>query len=162
SAGYLHFTGLAACGLSALPDAADRLAERPMTGRVGRSSVLFWGIRRSAGVGAQPVGSFALAEFRHDLALYLADPLTGQTEQFSDLIESARLPVIQAEPQPDDLLFAFVEGVQHAADIVVQQAGDYGAFGRCRLGILDEITQRGFLVVADRHIQAHRIAAVVE
>src|SRR5690606_24541132 len=90
----------------------------------------------SAGVGAQPVGPLTLAQLGHDLALDLAHALARETEQLADLVEGARLAVVQAEAQPDDLLFALVEGREHAAHVTVQQAGDHRGLGRGGLGIL--------------------------
>ncbi len=115
-----------------------------------------------AGVRAKPVGALAVAELGHHLALDLADPLPGQPEELADLVEGARLTVVEAEPQPNDLLFALVEGGQHVADVGVQQLGDDRVLGRHRLGVFDEVAERGFLVAADRHVEAHRVAAVLE
>ena len=52
-----------------------------------------------AGVGAQPLGAVAVAQLGHDLALDLAHPLARQPEQLPDLVERARLAVVEAEAQ---------------------------------------------------------------
>ncbi len=44
----------------------------------------------------------------------------------------------------------------------MQQPGDDRVLRGRGLGVLDEVAQRRFLVVADGHVQAHRVAAVVE
>jgi len=49
-----------------------------------------------AGVRPKPLGAFAVAELGHHLALDLADPLAGQPEELADLVEGARLAVIEA------------------------------------------------------------------
>ncbi len=44
----------------------------------------------------------------------------------------------------------------------MEKTGDDGVLGRGGLGVLDEVAERCLLVAADRHVQAHRVAAVVE
>ena len=59
-------------------------------------------------------------------------------------------------------MLALVERGQHSADVGVQQLGDHRVLGRHGFSILDEVAERRLLVAADRHVQAHRIAAVLE
>src|SRR5437660_520662 len=117
---------------------------------------------RSARVGAQALGALALAELAHHFALDLADPLAGETETLADLVQRARLAVFQAVAQPDHGLLALVQRGQHPAQVVLQQAGDDRALRIGRLAVLDEVTERSVLLRADRHVQAHRVARVVE
>ncbi len=72
------------------------------------------------------------------------------------------LPVVEAVAHPHDDLLALVQGVQHPDDVVVHEAGDHHGLGGRRLGVLDEVTQRGLLVGADRHVQGDRVAGVVQ
>src|ERR1700761_9801911 len=116
----------------------------------------------SARVRAKAVGPFAVAKLGHHLALDLADPLAGQTEQLADLVEGARLPVVEPEAQPDHLVLPLIQSGEHAADVGVQQFGDHRVLGGHRFGVLDEVTQRRLLLGADRHVEAHRVAAVLE
>src|SRR3954451_631974 len=90
-----------------------------------------------AGVGAQPFGPLTVAQLGHHLALDLADTLTGQSEQLADLVQRAGLAVFEAEPEPDDLLLALVEGGKDVPNVGVQQLGDDGVLGRHGLGVLD-------------------------
>src|SRR5215470_752487 len=118
--------------------------------------------RGLAGVGPQPFGAFPLTQLGHHLALDLPDALARQPETAADLVQGARLTVVEAVPHADDLLLAVLKGGQHPAQVVLQQAGDHGGLGVGRLGVLDEVAKRRLLLVADRHVQAHRVARVVE
>lgn len=67
-------------GLWAGPVAGPK---RSVPAEIGGHTVSRFG---SAGVGTQPVGSLAVAQFRHHLALNLAYALPGQPEELADLI----------------------------------------------------------------------------
>src|ERR1700722_6211601 len=123
------------------------------------ASCLSWS---SAGVGPQSVRPVTVAELHHNLALDLANPLAGQAEQLADLVKRAGLSIVEPEAQPDHLMLALVEGGQHRADVGVQQLGDHRVLRGHRFGVLDEVTQRRLFLGADRHVEAHRVAAVLQ
>src|SRR5512146_1351853 len=94
---------------------------------------LTWGWR-SARVGAQLLGTVSLTQFHHDLTLDLANTLPRETEKLTDLVESARLTVVEAVAKPNDLLLAFVERSQHSPHVGVKEPGDDSVLGRRGLG----------------------------
>src|SRR4029453_423492 len=51
---------------------------------------------------------------------------------------------------------------QCAAEGVVARARDRGGLGVGRLAVFDEVAQRGLFLGADRHVERHRVAGVVE
>ncbi len=73
--------------------------------------------RGSARVGAQTIGALTLTELAHHLTLDLPHAFAGQTEQLADLVEGARLAVVEAVAQADHLLLPLVEGGQDATDV---------------------------------------------
>src|SRR5699024_8853149 len=113
-------------------------------------------------VGAELVRPAALTQLGHDLTLYLPDTLAGETEALADLVERARLTVVESEAQGDDLLLAFLERRQDRADVGVHDVGDHGVLGARGLGVLDEVAERRLLVGTHRHVEAHGVARVVE
>src|SRR5688500_6206763 len=100
-------------------------------------------------VGAQAVGAHADPELRHDLALDLAHPLPGEPEAAADLVEGARLAVVEAVAHPDDRLLAVLQRGEHAAQVVVQQVRDHGGLGVGGLAVLDEVAERRLLLGPD-------------
>ena len=50
-----------------------------------------------AGVRTEALGGLTLSKLGHDLPLDLADPLAGEPEQLADLVQGARLAVVEAE-----------------------------------------------------------------
>ena len=79
-----------------------------MTGTVGLLAVE---------VVAELLAAVRVAELGQRLRLDLADALAGDAELAADLFERAGLAVLEAEPQPHDLLLALVqlaERLEHA------------------------------------------------
>src|SRR5699024_3216090 len=108
--------------------------------------------------GADLVRLAVLTQLGHDLTLYLPDTLAGETEALADLVERARLTVVESEAQGDDLLLAILERRQDRADVGVHDVGDHGVLGARGLGALDEVAERRLLLATHRHDHAHGVA----
>src|SRR3569833_4665586 len=113
----------------------------------------------SAGEVEQRPGVARVPQLRQRLLLELTDPLAGQAEVLADLVQRARGAVVEAEAHRHDLLFAGRQHAQGEAELVghelpVAQLGRLG-----RVGVLDEVTDAGLAVLADRGVEADRLAA---
>jgi hypothetical protein len=51
------------------------------------------------------------------MGLDLTDPLTGEVELHSHLLEGARLSAVQAETETENLAFTFVQHHKEACDL---------------------------------------------
>ena len=93
-------------------------------------------------------------------ALDLPDPLAREPEQLADLVEGGGP---SSSPKRSRITCCSrSSSVASTCRMSVCSSSRSPHFGRHRLGVLDEVTQRGFLVAADRHVQAHRVPAVLE
>ena len=80
----------------------------------------------------------------------------------ADLVEGARLPTVEAEAQTEDLPFALVQGDQHLADLARQQRGRRRLEGRYRRAVLDNVTELGVAVFAQRLRERERLGGMAE
>src|SRR5690349_20394020 len=118
---------------------------RTSGGRNVTDTVTLRTARGSASAGRvrlEPAGTVAVAELDHDLALDLAHPLAREAELLADLVERARLPVVEPVAQPDHVLLALVQRRDDAAHVVVEQPRDDRRLGVGGLGVLDEVPER--------------------
>src|SRR3989454_7419096 len=84
-------------------------------------------------------------KLRQRLGFDLADPLPGEGELASDLLEGAGFSGDQAEAQCQDLLLPVGERVEHPPQVLLAQREGCRLEGALRLGVLDEVAGRGVL-----------------
>ena len=90
---------------------------------------------------------------REGLALDLADALARDAELSADLLERARMAVLEPEAQADDLALSFCKSVEHLAQLLLKH-GEACSVGRHDGGIvLDEVAELAVFLFADRGFQ---------
>src|SRR5271169_2494422 len=100
-----------------------------------------------------------MPELAHRARLDLADALAREVEVLADLLEGARLAAVEAEAQAQDLALALVERREQPADLLGQDR-DRGRFeGGLRGAVLDDVTELGVTVLAQRLGQAEGLCA---
>src|ERR1700704_2944268 len=102
-----------------------------------------------------------MPQLRQRLGFDLADPLPGEGELPSDLLEGAGLAGDQAEAQRQDLLLPVGERVEHPPQVLLAQRQGSRLEGTLRLGVLDEVAQLGVLV-AHRLVDRDRLGQGAE
>ena len=94
-----------------------------------------------------------VAELAQGLGLDLTNPLSGDTELASDLIQRVSPSVFQTKAHLDDTPFLWTEGSEDIGDFFVQEL----VCGRVQRGqrsaVLNEIPQVPIFFVADGHLQ---------
>ena len=100
-----------------------------------------------------------MAQLEQRLALDLPDPLAGDAELLTDLLQRAGPPVGQAEAQLDDRLLPVGQLVQHVAELLLEQQEGRGVDRDNRVHVLDEVTQVGVVGRSHRGVQRHRLAS---
>ena len=93
------------------------------------------------------------------LGFDLADALAGDPELPAHFLQRAAVAVDQAEAQFQHLALALGQGLEHVADLVLQQRDSGHVGGIFRGLVLDEIAEIGVLAVADRRLQVRSAAA---
>src|SRR5206468_2876198 len=94
-----------------------------------------------------------VAELPERLGLDLADPLAGDVELPTDLLEGPRPAVLEPEPELENASFAAGQRVQHRLDLLLQELVR-GRLGRGeRAAVLDEVAEVGILLLADRRLE---------
>src|SRR5581483_10572988 len=97
-----------------------------------------------------------MLELLEGVVLDLADPLAGDAEGAADLLERARLAAEQPVAKLDHLTLALRERVEGVLDVLAAEH----ELGRVewRLGgvVLDEVAERGVLLLADRLLERDR------
>ena len=68
-----------------------------------------------------------MAELGQRLRLDLADALAGDAKLLADFLERAHLPVVEAEPQPDDGPLTVVELVERLFDRLREERASGGS-----------------------------------
>src|ERR1700688_4702941 len=89
-----------------------------------------------------------VAELRHCSGFDLADPLAGQVEVLTDLLQRARLPAVKTETQPEDGCLAIVEGREKLVDLVDKQRPGSVVEWRQGVGVGHHVPQIGVPVLA--------------
>src|SRR5512133_775808 len=96
------------------------------------------------------------AQLLQALVLDLPDPLARDVERPSDLVQRARMLAIQPVAELENSSLAGREAAQHAPQRRFAQL-HLGNFVRQSLVLVrEEVTELGFLVVADRLLERHR------
>ena len=98
---------------------------------------------------------------RHGLRLDLADALTGDAVDLTDLVEGLGLAVGQAEAHGDHAGLTLGEGVEHGVQLLLQKGEGHGVCGHDRLGVLDEVAEFAVAVFTQRGVQGDGFAAVL-
>src|ERR1039457_4512582 len=112
-----------------------------------------------AGVVQQRLGAAWVAQLGQRLLLQLPDPLPGQPEDLTDLVQGVRVPVIQAEPHGHDGRLARGQRVQRTPELVGHQLA-VDELRRCRrVHVLDQVPDARLAILADRGVQAERLTA---
>src|SRR5205814_5761384 len=93
--------------------------------------------------------------------LDLTDPLAGEPELAAHLVERALAAVVEAEAQPDHRALALGQRREDDLHLVAEHPVGY-AVGRLLPGVdaRHEVTERALPVLADRLIEADRLAVV--
>src|SRR5881275_1933608 len=98
-----------------------------------------------------------MAQLRQRLRLDLPDALTRHTELLTDLLQRARMPVRQTEPQLDDALLPLGQRVQDRVELLLQQDERRRVDRDDRVAVLDEVTEIAVFLFADRRLERHRL-----
>ena len=98
-----------------------------------------------------------MPQLRKRLALDLADALAGDTELAAHLLQRARMTVLQAETEADNLALALGQALQHLGQLLLQHRERGGIGGHHGGIVLDEVAELGVLLLADGGLKAHRL-----
>src|SRR5215218_8096721 len=114
---------------------------------------------RAAALGgvAQLLGLWQRLELLQRVVLDLADPLARDVERAADLLERPRPPAGQPEAHLDDLPLALRQRRQRASHVLAAQVLRRKLEWRHGVLVLDEVTQLGFLLLADRALERDRL-----
>src|SRR5581483_2450358 len=105
----------------------------------------------------QLLGARGMTELAQRLRLDLADALARDREVLTDLLERMLAAVRQSEAQPQDLLLARRERVQHLVGLLTEAEADDRVDRRHHLLVLDEIAEVAVFLLADRRLQRDRL-----
>src|SRR5262245_61100627 len=94
-------------------------------------------------------GPRGMAELAEGLGLYLANALTGDREVLPHFLEGVLAAVGEPEAEPQHLLLARGERVQHLVRLLAQREPDHALYGRAYLLVLDEVAQVAVFFLAD-------------
>src|SRR2546422_9518593 len=100
-------------------------------------------------------------KLRQRLGFDLADPLPGEGELASDLLEGAGFSGDQAEAQRQDLLLPVGQRVEHPPQVLLAQREGCRLEGALRLRVLDEVAELRVLV-AHRLVDRDRLGQHAE
>src|SRR5262245_4754401 len=103
------------------------------------------------------LGARRMSELAERLGLDLADTFPCHGKILSDFFKGVLTTVGQAEAQPQHLLLARRERVQHLVGLLAQGETDDRLDRRDDLLVLDEITQMTVLFLSDRRLQRDRL-----
>src|SRR5690606_2329912 len=106
---------------------------------------------------AQLLAAVGMPELGQGLRLDLADPLPGDPELPPDLLERARLPVLEAEAEADDLLLPLVELLEGGEHRLVEHPARRDLGRRIGLEVLDEVAEVGVVLLAHRRVERERV-----
>src|SRR5262244_2185836 len=99
------------------------------------------------------LGPRGMAELAEGLGLYLANALTGDREVLTHFLEGVLAAVGEPEAEPQHLLLARGERVQHLVRLLAQREPDHALHGRAHLLVLDEVAQVAVLFLADGRLE---------
>src|SRR5215831_13920911 len=99
------------------------------------------------------LGPRGMAELAEGLGLYLANALTGDREVLPHFLEGVLAAVGEPEAEPQHLLLARGERVQHLVGLLAQREPDHALHGRAHLLVLDEVAQVAVLFLADGRLE---------
>src|SRR3954454_20802539 len=99
-----------------------------------------------------------VAELAQRLRLDLPDPLAGEPELASDLLQRASVPVVEPEAQPQDPLLTPVEAVEHRGQLLLEHPVGDRVERRHGVAVLDQVTELGIALVAHRRLERDGLA----
>ena len=100
-----------------------------------------------------------MAQLGQRLAFDLADALARDAEFATDFLESARMAVLKAEAELDDLALTVGKTVEHLLKLLTEH-GVGCRVRRCHgTGVLDEVAELGILFLADGRLERNRLLA---
>src|SRR6266498_1028770 len=105
--------------------------------------------------------SRGMTQLGHSLRLDLADAFTSDPVNLPDLVEGSRLPIGEAEAQPNHSGLALGQRGQHRLQLVLKQSERHRVDGDDSLGVLDEVTELGVALVTDRLVQRNGLPGVL-
>src|SRR5215471_2965039 len=99
------------------------------------------------------LGARGMAELAEGLGLNLTYALAGDREVLAHLFEGVLSAVGEPEAEPQHLLLARGERVQHLVGLLTQREPDHALHGRAHLLVLDEVAQVAVLLLADGRLE---------
>src|SRR5215813_4179457 len=99
------------------------------------------------------LGPRGMTELAEGLGLYLANALTGDRKVLPHFLEGVLAAVGEPEAEPQHLLLARGERVQHLVRLLAQREPDHALHGRAHLLVLDEVAQVAVLFLADGRLE---------
>src|SRR6266542_6345001 len=103
-----------------------------------------------------------MPKLRHRLALDLTDALARELERTADLVEGARLTVVEPVSHAHDSGLARLERAEHGLELAPHQAGLDGRLG-CRSAVVgDEVAERRIVVGTDCLVEADEVTREVD
>ena len=82
-----------------------------------------------------------MTELAEGLGLDLADALAGHREVLPHFLQGVLAAVGEPEAQPQHLLLAWRQRVEHAVGLLAKREADHALYGRAHLLVLDEVAQ---------------------
>ena len=98
-----------------------------------------------------------MAQLAQRLGLNLANALPRDVELLANLLERARLAIVQAIAQAQHLGLPRRERIEHVHKLLLEQRNGYGLRGRRRILVFDEVAQMAVVFLADRRLQRDRL-----
>src|SRR5262252_3489999 len=108
------------------------------------------------------LGARGVAELAEGLGLDLAYALTGDREVLAHFLEGVLAAVGEPEAEPEHLLLARGEGVQHLVGLLAEAQPDHALHGRAHLLVLDEVAQVAVLFLADGRLEGDGLLGDLE
>src|SRR5215470_179521 len=99
------------------------------------------------------LGARGMAELAEGLGFDLTYALAGDREVLAHLFEGVLAAVGEPEAEPQHLLLARGERVQHLVGLLTQREPDHALHGRAHLLVLDEVAQVAVLLLADGRLE---------
>src|SRR5262250_1330005 len=103
------------------------------------------------------LGARGMAELAEGLGFDLTYALAGDREVLAHLFEGVLAAVGEPEAEPQHLLLARGERVQHLVGLLTQREPDHALHGRAHLLVLDEVAQVAVLLLADGRLEGDRL-----
>src|SRR5579862_9616876 len=130
----------------------------PDTGTVGGGDLTGVAVEETQ----EPAGADGSPKELESVPLDLADPFAGQLERVGHFGQRERTLGVQAESEPEDLLFPGRQGPELLPDLFAQERQMRGDFRRGDPGVGDQIAERPLPIVPDWSVQGPDARAHLE